>query len=80
MLNLTSPPTAWNRKVSVQETLASNTVSPISSKASSMETSKPGQLFAENTFMRNPFSRVSTVTCTSPCGKCDSYQIFYDQD
>jgi len=43
---LTSP-TAWNRKVSVHETLASSTVSLISSKTSNMETSRPEHPFAE---------------------------------
>lgn len=61
--SLTSPPTASRRNVSVQEALASITSSPSSSKASSIETSNPGELLSENTLMRNPLSRVSTVTC-----------------
>lgn len=60
---LTSAPTASRRNVSVQEALASITSSPSSSKASSIETSNPGELLSENTLMRNPLSRVSTVTC-----------------
>lgn len=61
--SLTSPPTACKLKLSSQETLASRTLRPNSSKASKTETSKPGQLFSDSTFIRNPFSRVSTVTC-----------------
>lgn len=55
--------TASRRKLSEQETLASSTSRPNSSNASSIDTSKPGQFFSENTFIRNPFSRVSTFTC-----------------
>lgn len=64
---LTSSPTASRRKLSVQETVASWTLRPKFSKASTIETSKPGQLFSENTLIKNPFSRVSTVTCWSIC-------------
>lgn len=60
---LTSPPIASSRKLSEQETLASNTLRPSSSKASNMDTSRPGQLLSEITFTWNPFCRVSTVTC-----------------
>lgn len=63
MVLLTSPPTACNWKISEQETLASSTSRPSSSNASSIETSKPGQFFSENTLIRKPLSRVSTVTC-----------------
>ena len=59
---LTSPPTASSWKLSSQETLASSTSSPSSSKASSIATSIPGQFLSENTLMRKPLSRVSTVT------------------
>lgn len=55
--------TASRRKQSEQETLASDNSRPSSSKASNMKTSKPGQFLSENTFIMNPFSRVSTVTC-----------------
>lgn len=61
--HLTSPPTASRQKVSVQEALASSTLRPNSSKASRIETSNPGHLFSENTLMRKPLFRVSTVTC-----------------
>jgi hypothetical protein len=57
-----SPPTASRRKVSSQDAVASSTLRPSSSKASRIETSNPGQLLSENTLMRNPCPRVSTVT------------------
>lgn len=49
-------------KFSEHEILASCTLSLSSSKASSMETSRPGQLLSEYTFMRKPLSSVSTLT------------------
>lgn len=59
---ITSTPVACKLNESVHETLASRTLSPISSKASNTETSMPGWFFPENTFIIKPFSRVSTVT------------------
>lgn len=62
---LTSPPRASSRKLSVQDTLASITISPSSSKAPKIGTSNPGQLFSECIFTRKPFSRASTCTYTT---------------
>lgn len=63
MGQLTSPPTASKWKLSAQDALASKTSSPSFSKASSIDTSNPGQFLSECTFMRNPpSSRVSTST------------------
>lgn len=64
---LTSPPRASNLKLSIQETLASDTVRPSSSKAPNIGTSNPGQVLSECMFTRNPFSRVSTATCIRKC-------------
>jgi len=65
----TLPLMASNLKLSVQEALASTTLRLSSSNASNIETRRPGQLLSENTFIRNPFSRVSTVTCAIICSK-----------